>query len=290
MEEEIYRKIREIISDKVHGSTQIASRLLEFLSEALTHIEESQVHGVLHEVLNIVKERSSIILPANLMYVLEKTVDSSFKLTGRVNFRMITEKIFKLYVRDLVRVVENAVEALKDYRKIFTLSYSSQVLNTLKKLRDVEVFMITGWPLFDGVRAFKELSSQGLRAKVYPDSSIIEAINYSEAVILGCDAILTDGSMVNRSGSKLAGLICNEKSTPLYVVCDSMKLDFQHLWRPEVWSYNLEDIYMDFNVFEIVEPNLITEYISELGRDAPADFVEKALRKIEDYPMMLISW
>ncbi len=68
-----------------------------------------------------------------------------------------------------------------------------------------------------------------------------------------------------------------------------MKLDFQHLWRPEIWSYNLEDIYMDFNVFEIVEPNLITEYISELGRDAPADFVEKALRKIENYPMALIS-
>ncbi len=289
MEEEIHRRVREIVNDRVHGSTQIALHLLEFLSETLTRLEESQVHRVLHEVLNIIKNRSSIILPSNLVYILEKAVDSSLKITGRVNFRIIAERLSKYYVDDIVRVVGNAFEVLKDYRKVFTLSYSSQVLNTLKKLRDVEVFMITGWPLFDGVRAFKELSSQGLRVKIYPDSSILEAVCSSEAVLLGCDAILTNGSMVNRSGSRLAGLICNEKSIPLYVVCDCMKLDFQHLWRPEIWGYDLEDIHMDFNVFEIVEASLITGYISELGRDVPVDFVEKALRKIESYPMALIS-
>lgn len=289
MEGEIYRRVREIVNDRIHGSTQIALHLLEFLSEALINLEESRVHRVLHEVLNIVKGRSSIILPSNLVYILEKAVYSSLRITGGVNFRMIVEKLSKYYLDDTVRVVENAFQVLKNYRRVFTLSYSSQVLNTLKKLRDVEVFLTAGWPLLDGVRAFKELSSQGLRVRIFPDTSILEAVYSSEAVILGCDAILTNGSMVNRSGSRLAGLISNEKSIPLYVVCDCMKLDFQHLWRPEIWSYNLEDIYMDFNVFEIVEQNLITEYISELGRDAPADFVEKALRKIENYPMALIS-
>ena len=288
MESEFYQRVRDIVDDRIHGSTGIALNLLNFLSEKLIYPEISQVRKVLDEVLRIVKKRSSIILPANLAYILNEAIDISTSRGIKPDIRRVTGLLLSSYNQKIRKAVENAVDALRGYRRIFTLSYSSQVINTLKKVLGVEVSVVAGWPILDGVRALRELTSRGAKIRIYPDSSIYEAVSSSEAALLGCDAVLLDGSAVNRSGSKVATLVCYEKFIPVYVICDSVKLDFQSIWKPETWNYEFEGIEMNFQVFEKVEPSLISRYISEIGQDTPRDFVEKALREIRDYPYKLI--
>jgi len=288
LESEFYQRVRDIVDDRIHGSTRIALNLLTFLSEKLIYLEIPQVRKVLNEVLRIVKKRSSIILPANLVYILGEAIDLSTSRGIKPDIRRITELLLSSYNQKIRKAVENAVDVLRGCRRIFTLSYSSQVINTLKKMLGVEVSVIAGWPILDGVKALRELTSHGVKMRIYPDSSIYEVVSSSEAALLGCDAVLLDGSAVNRSGSKVAALICYEKSIPVYVICDSVKLDLQSIWKPETWSYEFEGMEMSFQVFEKVEPSLISRYISEIGQDTPRDFVEKALREIRDYPYKLI--
>jgi len=287
-EHEFYQRITNIVDDRIHGSTMIAINLLNFLSETLIYLDLSQARRLLEKVLDLVKKRPSIILPANLVYTLNKIIDLSSYKYVKHDIQAMTKLLLISYSHKITRAVENAVDHLRGYRRISTLSFSSQVLNTLKKMLDVEVSIIVGWPLLDGVKAFRELTSQGVKTRIYPDSSIYEAVSSSEVVVLGCDAVLLDGSAVNRSSSKVAALISYEKSIPVYVICDSMKLDFQSIWRPETWSYEFEGIDMSFQVFEKVDSGLISRYISELGPDSPKDFVQKALREIEDYPYRLV--
>jgi translation initiation factor 2B subunit (eIF-2B alpha/beta/delta family) len=288
LESEFHQRVRDIVDDRVHGSTKIALNLLTFLSEKLVYLEISQARKVLDETLRIVKKRPSIILPANLVYTLNEAANLSTSRGIKPDIRRITELLLSSYNQKIRKAVENAVDVLRGYRKIFTLSYSSQVISTLKEMLSVEVSVVAGWPILDGARAFKELTSHGARVRVYPDSSIYEAVSSSEAALLGCDAVLLDGSAINRSGSKVAALICYEKSIPVYVICDSMKLDFQSIWKPETWNYKFEGIEMDFQLLEKVESGLISRYIYDLGQDTPRDFVEKALREIRDYPYKLI--
>lgn len=284
----MYRKVRDIVSDRIHGSTIITLNLLTFLSDALMHVETSRAIKILEEILKITKERRSIILPANLVYVLKKTIELSSTMEEKTDIAKITKLLLSSYDQEVKKAAENTVDVLRNYRKLFTLSYSSQVLRILERVPNVEVSITTGWPLLDGYKAFKEFRSRGVKARIYPDSSIYEAIFLSDAVILGCDAVLTDGSAVNRSGSKVAALICYKESIPLYIVCDSMKLDFQSIWSPEIWSYIFEEEMMDFQVFEKINSSYVSNYISNLGLHTPEDFVSKALRKIENYPYELI--
>lgn len=287
-ENEFYSRIRNIVNDRIHGSTTIAVNLLTFLSDTLRDVEISEAIRYLDKVLRITKERSSIVLTTNLLCILRKSIELSSTIEERTDVWRIARLLLSSYNQDTAKAVENAVNVLKDYRKLFTLSYSSQVLRILEKVPCVEASTIAGWPLLDGLRTLRELKSRRLKVRIYPDSSIYEAISSSEAVVLGCDTVLLDGSAVNRSSSKTAALICGEVSVPLYIVCDTMKLDFQSIWSPEEWEYMFEEEKMYFRVFEKIEPIYVSSYIYDLGVDDPKDFVEKALNKIKEYPYKLI--
>ncbi|MEN2974070.1 MAG: hypothetical protein ABDH32_00650 [Candidatus Caldarchaeales archaeon] len=287
--EEFYSGIREIVNDKVHGSTQIAINLMRFLSRNLENVDLYKLREIFDEVLSIAETRTSIILPINMLHILREAVESSISRDVRSNVKRLIDSLLSYYSQDLEWSAENGAKALEGYRRIFTLSYSSQVLKVLRKIKDIEVSIVAGWPLLDGLRASRELRSVGVKTFLYPDSSIYEAINSSDAIFLGCDAILIDGSIINRSGSRIATLISNYESIPSYVIGESLKLDIRSIWKPEVWKYVFEDVETEFQVFEKVEFELISKHISELGIDTPRNFVNKALRKMEEYTRKLLE-
>ncbi|MCS7126310.1 MAG: hypothetical protein NZ929_05305 [Aigarchaeota archaeon] len=286
LDSEVYQKIREIVNDKVHGSTQIALNLLKFLSRVLEKVEVERVGRVLDEVLEVAMERPSMILPINMVSILKEIVKRSIDKGEEIDIKRIVDILTLSYSQSLDKAVDNAVDALRGFRKIFTLSFSSQVLRTLRKIKDVEVLITVGWPILDGLRASRELSSSGVKTYLYLDSSINDAVTSSDAVFIGCDAILVDGTVINRSGSRTATLIAKKESIPSYVICDSLKLDSMKVWKSERWKYSLEDLEVEFHVFEKVEAEFFSEYISEMGRDDWRNFVDKALRKVVELHRM----
>lgn len=169
------------------------------------------------------------------------------------------------------------------YRRVFTHSYSSTVIEALRRLGGVEVSICVGWPMLDGARAAEKLASHGVEVALYPDSCMLEALRRAEAVVVGCDAALVDGSLVNRSGTWMAAELAGRLGIPLLSLCDSLKLDFGSEWRGEEAEAELGGRRISYPLFDVSDAGLVSGYLSEAGLKAPSEFVEYARRRVFKY-------
>lgn len=278
-------KVAEIVSDKKSGSSQISLRLLNHLAEAPINEDPQRTPQLLDELYEAVLKRRSLISPINLVSILRESYSLALAETGgRLSFKEMARRLSKLYVAALNDALRVAERRLTGCRAVLTLSKSSQVLSLMKRLSELEVRVLAGWPLMDGLAAYKEMRASGVKASLIPDLSICEAIEEVDILLMGCDAVLLDGSAVNRAGSKAAALAARDAGVSTLVLCDSTKLDLNSIWAPEKWSLTAEEAAVEFQVFEKVGSSLVTEYISELGCFPPASFVDAARREVS------LSW
>lgn len=101
------------------------------------------------------------------------------------------------------RVLELALKILKECRRIFTYSRSSQVLKVLKAKDNLDVVYITeSRPNCEGITVARHLASRKIKVVLGIDMAAGNFINLSQCVLLGSDAILKN-SFVNKLGTSL---------------------------------------------------------------------------------------
>ncbi|MEM1534339.1 MAG: hypothetical protein QW059_07410 [Nitrososphaerota archaeon] len=283
-------KLSEIVFDRQSGSSQIAARLLNHLEAATLEIEAGQVGNFLEEAYAAVLRRRSLISPINLVDALRRAYSLLLEEKGaQPDLRMMIRRLRGMYLTSLEVALKIAGGRLAGCERILTLSKSSQVVSALKRVVGVEARVLAGWPLMDGLAAYRDLRASGVRAILFPDLSVFEAVREVDALLIGCDAVLPDGSAVNRSGSRAAALAAQEMGVPTLVICDSSKLDINNLWAPEEWGLELEGAAIRFQVFEKVDRGLVTEYVSEHGCLSPSSFVDVAGGEILSWPRRLLQ-
>lgn len=191
-----------------------------------------------------------------------------------------SEDITKKLVYDLVR--NNSI--------IFTHCHSSSVVDALiyakKHGRKFEVYNTETRPLYQGHKTARELAKAGIkvttvieaaaRAALVKDSFLKE----SDAMLIGSDAIFSDGSIVNKIGSAMFAEIAYYHKIPVYIVTDSWKfsphsLSIEERNFKEIWKRTPKDVKVKNPAFEKVEAEHITAIISELGALKPKEFVKK---------------
>ena len=59
-------------------------------------------------------------------------------------------------------------------------------------------------------------------------------MSQAEAVLVGADAVLADGAVVNKAGTYLLALAAQDHRLPFYVACESLKVSGEHVWRAPV--------------------------------------------------------
>jgi translation initiation factor eIF-2B subunit delta len=274
---ELQSRLRAIISDRESGSSEIALRILRLLSEEpeFKSYQSTEAAKLLDILIKTALERPSMVLPANLLSVIREALLRSPCLA----ITRLSSRLLEIYSESLSTAVSNAVKRISGFNRVFTLSYSSQVLRTITSLRDVSVYLTVGWPLFDGLRAAEKLRDSGVSVHVYPDAALAEAVHLSEAVVVGCDAVLRDGSLVNRSGTLLAALAA-EGERPVIGIVDSFKLDRLNAWRPETTTHRQGGFELSYTLFETTPPRLLSEFISEIGALKPLAFTHEAEKRI----------
>ncbi len=283
-------KVSEIVFDRRGGSSQIAVNLLSYLAEAAPEGEPDVVRFFLEELYATVLKRRSLIAPINLVSILKQAYTTSLgESETRPYLREMIRGLLRMYEAVLEAALRAAEKRLAQYDTILTLSKSSQVISTLKRIAPRETRVLVGWPLMDGLAAYRELKAAGINTVLLPDLSIHEALKDVDVLLLGCDAVLPDGSAVNRSGSRIAALAAHEAGVPTLIICDSTKLDINNLWTAEKWSLTVEGATVEFQVFERIDSGLVTEYISELGCLAPALFVDAAREEVGSWPRRLTA-
>ena len=182
--------------------------------------------------------------------------------------------------------VRNAVNRIGDRRRLMTHSISSTVSRVLTRVprAGLTAIVTESRPGLEGWNLAAALAQDGIRVTYITDAQAGIFVEQADVVLFGADAILADGSVVNKAGTRLIALAAREAGVPVYVCAESFKCTEQtasevvieeksgsEMRPPPIPGIRARNLY-----FEITPANLISEWISNeplaerFGRSAGA--------------------
>jgi ribose 1,5-bisphosphate isomerase len=181
------------------------------------------------------------------------------------------------------RINRFVFKIIKNKSIVFTHCHSTNVGKSLvySKMqgKKFEVFNTETRPLLQGRITARELSKADIKVTTFIDSGLHEAIEDSDILLLGADAILKNG-VINKIGSTIAAEIAHVHKIPFYIVADSWKYsprnvkieerDFKEVWKDAPKNINVKN-----PAFEFIPRKYIKGVISEYGILKYPDFLRK---------------
>ncbi|MEM4244894.1 MAG: translation initiation factor eIF-2B [Candidatus Nanoarchaeia archaeon] len=171
---------------------------------------------------------------------------------------------------------------------IFTHCHSETVVGILKeaaKTRKFKVYCTETRPMYQGRKTAIDMAKARIPVRLFTDAAGRYAIKKSNLVFFGADAITAEGKIINKMGTEMFADIAEKYDIPVYFCTDSWKYDPMTVFgfeeaiekreAKEVWNRPPKGIEISNIAFEMVEPELATGIISELGSYSPATFIEE---------------
>jgi translation initiation factor 2B subunit (eIF-2B alpha/beta/delta family) len=164
----------------------------------------------------------------------------------------------------------NAVDRLGE--RVLTLSRSGTVLDALGRAEPEAVFVAESRPAREGVGVAEELAERGLEVTLCVDAAIGHVLLEADVdtVLVGADAVLADGAVVNKVGTRLAALAAADAGVDCYVVCSRDKVLAER--SVELESGPSEAVHGRRAAFDVVNPtfertppDLVTGLVTEDG-------------------------
>lgn len=278
------KEISQIKNDRESGSAEIAYKSLDLLVSIASMTKKRG-----HDLLKILAESAyeiSLARPAmpalcNMaglvieMAVLEKE-NLGIKTMADIKRRIVEQK-----KKETDRLFMSTIDLLPRAGNVFTLSYSSTLLNILSMIDSgrPEIFVAESRPLMEGRKTCALLAGVGYKVNLVTDFAVATTIKNCSAVLIGADAVFKDGSVSNKTGSYTAAIIAKEFDVPFYVITHLDKTDPEQAEfeaEPEsgedVWP-NHGDIAIN-NTFEKVPSCYVTCFVTEKGVVAPKEISE----------------
>ncbi len=275
-------RLDEIRRDRTHGARDLAVTAVRFLSEWLG-ASNSELFQALGELRKRAREISSIrpsmsILPqVSARYV--RAVEALARREGKTSsfkteaVRAAQEEIARIQ-KATERAAAAATSSIPQGSVIITHSFSETVLATLRLSlsKGISLICTESRPLFEGREIARRASSLGVPVTLITEAQIPAFLREAKIAMVGADAILLDGSIVNKVGTLLLASFARKEGIPFYVVCQSDKVHIgtdepliEEKGADEVSSpipgVNIRNIY-----FEKVPPNLISALFTEEGK------------------------
>lgn len=223
-----------------------------------------------------------------LNFVLHGLDDLSLETLKSKFYRRIDHALDHIKVSEDT-ITDYGVKKIKNGSRIFTHCHSSTVISILKKAKkqgkNFEVHNTETRPLYQGRITAKELINANIPVFHYVDAAARLAIKNADMMLIGCDAIDSEGKCYNKIGSEMFAEIANKFDIPVYIATDSWKFDPRTIFgyneeiekrnKNEVWKNAPSKLKIQNYAFEKISPNLISGIISELGIFKPEMFVEE---------------
>ncbi|KAJ3786619.1 hypothetical protein GGU10DRAFT_289910 [Lentinula aff. detonsa] len=124
------------------------------------------------------------------------------------------------------KIAELAFDFIKDDSVILTHSYSRVVLQTLllaHKRKRISVFVTEARPRGMGIKTAEMLTAAGIPCTVVLDSAVAYAIDKVDFVLMGSEAVVESGGLVNAVGSNQIAIIAKAANKPFYALAESYK-------------------------------------------------------------------
>jgi translation initiation factor 2B subunit (eIF-2B alpha/beta/delta family) len=270
MEDEVEKTVRDIENVEIQGATNVARagvRLLRRLADE--GAGEQRIDEVARRLKNA---RPTEPFLFNCVRVARETGE----------YDRVLRQIERQEAID-----ENGAPLIGEDDVVYTHCHSSSVTSVLRKVAEEKEFrarVTETRPLYQGRETARELADMGVPVRFYVDSGARIALREADVMMIGADAVLNNGKVINKIGSEMFAEVAGGYDVPVYVVTNSWKYDpmssfgyeteIERRAAEEVWSRPPEGVDVVNYAFERIAPEKVDGIVSELGVHEPHDFVE----------------
>ncbi|MCW3982573.1 MAG: S-methyl-5-thioribose-1-phosphate isomerase [Candidatus Bathyarchaeota archaeon] len=198
------------------------------------------------------------------------------------------EKFLKDLDATRERIAEIGAKRIRDDMVVFTHCHSSTVTRLLSKAKEqgknFKVICTETRPAFQGRITAKELVNFGIETTFIVDSAARTFMGDVDIVIVGADAITSEGNVVNKVGTGGLAVLAREARKPFYVVTELLKFDPETLGGEyekieqrlpaEVWADAPANLNVRNPAFDVTSNRYIHGFICEEGIIAPQTVME----------------
>ena len=293
--ENLLKNAERIRSLKIQGATNIAIHAIDFLSQYAQELECSDTNSYISRMLEAKKilEKTRVTEPAmrnGLNYIINKLE----KEKECIDVKEITSVIdtLKNEYKEMLknakkRIAEIGARRIPNVEKdkeftIMTHCHSSVVTAILLEAKrqgndNFRVINTETQPVLQGRKTAKKLLTAGIDVVHIVDSAMRWAVNHYKVdiIIVGADSITSEGTVLNKIGTRLLALVAHEEHVPFYVASPLLKynpetsfgmLEEIEMRDPkEIWDYQNEHLSILNPAFETVSRRYIDGLITEAG-------------------------
>ena len=305
MPETIKETTEKIKTLQIQGARNVAVaavKAIQDLSENTKSKNKAQFLDELKEAQNILaKSRETEPLMRNaLNFIITKSKDSKTEKVAELKKLLVSKA--ENFLADLDKSRESTAEIgskrIRNNSTVFTHCHSSTVTRLLAKAKkegkNFRVICTETRPAFQGHITARELIDLGIETTFIVDSAARTFINEVDIVLVGADAITSEGNVVNKIGTGGIAVLANEARKPFYVVSELLKFDPETLSGDyekieqrspdEVWSEAPKTLNVHNPAFDVTPNRYINGLICEEGIISPQLVVEFIRRR---YPWVL---
>lgn len=306
-----YNTVEDIIKDikaiKIQGATNVAIAAFEGLKIYLrTYPPNADYEKFLDDIEKTAQRlanarpneplaRNGVKFIINMLKIRYPEITNFDETSKRIE--ELADEYLGLIKSSKDNIVRNSSEVLTtEIDQIFTHCHSSTaerlIISHNRVVDDMQVVCTETRPLFQGRITAKNLVEAGVNTTLITDGAAASYITGKgttdiDIVFIGCDEITMKGDCVNKIGSWSIALASYYASKPLYVVTSILKTEISTAYKEveiemrsgkEIWEEAPEGLNLVNPAFELVNRELITGFITEIGILKPGD-IERAIQK-----------
>jgi ribose 1,5-bisphosphate isomerase len=279
------RIIADIKSLRIQGAREIAKAGIEYIARTMkasrTLSKEGMQEQLLKEINRVIKVRPTEPMLVNSLARIAVEFGKADIKTATAMKRFIADICLRQREemdQMLRKIAVNGATEIEDGDIIMTHCHSNDLMAVFAEARrnkkNFKVIVTETRPLYQGLKTAKELLEMGIPVVYCEDSAMAYMMKETAKTMVGCDAILPDGSIVNKIGTFLLALVAKEFGRPFLVVGETLKMteqvEIEQRAAPEVIDpRKLPGAEVVNPAFDITPGDLVTAIITEKGKLVP---------------------
>ena len=295
-------KIRRL---EVQGARNVAIAALKAIQTLAEQTKAKNKTAFLNELKEaqavfFVSRETEPLMRNAIRWIITQTEDSSTEKVDVLS-EMVASNV-GLFLQNLEAsrelTAEIGAKRIRDGMLIFTHCHSSTVTRMIAKAKadgkSFSVICTETRPAFQGRITARELVELDVQTMFIVDSAARSYMGDVDLVVVGADAITSEGNVVNKVGTSSIAVLANEARKPFYVVSELLKFDPETVYGAyerieqrnpsEVWKEAPEKLSVRNPAFDVTPSRYIHGLICEEGIIAPQSIVEAVHRM---YPWVL---
>lgn len=293
--EKLIKDAERISSLEIQGASNVAISAIHFLSQYAQRIDCRDVEKCIMKLQEAKKllEGTRVTEPAmrnGLNYIINKIKQTKNKINVKEIPAIIEDlkneykRMFQASKKKIAKIGARRIPDMESDNDfiVMTHCHSSAVLAILLEAKkqgkdNFKVINTETQPRLQGRKTANKLLSAGIEVIHVVDSAMRWAVNHFDVdmIIVGADSITSEGTVLNKIGTRLLALVAHEEHVPFYVASQLLKynpdttlgiLEKIEMRKPkEIWDYKHENLTILNPAFETVSRRYIDGLITEAG-------------------------